>query len=268
MAAFGAAPAAAADVCARCKHAHGEFDKCRVCQHIGRGVIFPGPEDDQPPAATLRLEVFDARSEPLAVSKGYMRLAQLLRNQVFIGELKMLKGFESEAASGRRKEVQEVDEFEAASRHVIGLIGDAPVSYARWRPMQLSAIDGPAAAGLIVIIDRFLVLPMYRKRKIGRSTLHKCVLDVVQTSKMLGVADVQRVSMFVPRDPKCAYAAQTADGLGIKARGDARAVDPTGTASPEFYAGNGVQEFSVDMATLSADYDRAMAAASGGGRGP
>jgi hypothetical protein len=44
-----------------------------------------------------------------------------MRNQVFIAELKMAKVRESKAASGRRTEIQEVDDHEGSSRHIIGL---------------------------------------------------------------------------------------------------------------------------------------------------
>jgi hypothetical protein len=99
---------------------------------MGRQVIFPGPGDQHPPPSQFRLVAFDSKTQPEDESTGYLRLAQLMRNQVFIGELKMLLGRESKAASGRRSEIKEVDDHEGVSRHILGIceFGDISTSYA------------------------------------------------------------------------------------------------------------------------------------------
>lgn len=107
--------------CPRCKHRHGPNNKCKSCGHFGRGIIYPGPHDPHPPAAAFRLVAFDSKTQPEEESTGFLRLAQLLRNIVLIGELKMVAGQESKAASGRRTEIKEMDEHEGVSRHILGL---------------------------------------------------------------------------------------------------------------------------------------------------
>ena len=60
-------------------------------------------------------------TEPRAQSAGFLRLAQLLRNEVLLKELKMCRAVEAKAASGRRTELLERDDHEGQSRHILGL---------------------------------------------------------------------------------------------------------------------------------------------------
>ncbi len=69
----------------------------------------------------FRLVRFDGTTPPIVKSIGYLRLAQVMRNQVLVSELGMLQGREVKAASGRRVEIEEVDDFEGTSRHIIGM---------------------------------------------------------------------------------------------------------------------------------------------------
>lgn len=78
-------------------------------------------QDGAPPPPSFRLTRFDATTPPIEKSIGFLRLAQLMRNQVLVSELGMLKGRECRAASGRRTEIEEVDEHEGKSRHIMGL---------------------------------------------------------------------------------------------------------------------------------------------------
>lgn len=88
---------------------------------MGHTVIYPGPHDIRPTPATFRLVAFDSKTQPEDESTGHLRLAQLMRNQVFVQEMKMITGRESKAASGRRSEIKEVDDHEGVSRHILGL---------------------------------------------------------------------------------------------------------------------------------------------------
>lgn len=78
-------------------------------------------QDGAPPPPAFRLTRFDATTPPIEKSIGFLRLAQLMRNQVLVSELGMLKGRECRAASGRRTEIEEVDEHEGKCRHIMGL---------------------------------------------------------------------------------------------------------------------------------------------------
>ena len=55
---------------------------------------------------------------------------------------------------------EEWDAFDATSAHVVARLGGAPVGTARWRVVE----DGTAAK-----LERFAVLPAYRRRGFGRS---------------------------------------------------------------------------------------------------
>mmetsp|Transcript_27998 Transcript_27998/g.95454 ORF Transcript_27998/g.95454 Transcript_27998/m.95454 type:complete len:244 (+) Transcript_27998:113-844(+) len=84
--------------------------------------------------------------------RGFFELARILRRRIFVEELGV--GIQVE-----------FDERDVLSRHVLGLLGDAPVSYARWR------LDGNVA-----VIDRLCTLDGYRQRHVAR----KCIEDVIQ----------------------------------------------------------------------------------------
>ena len=163
----------------------------------------------------------------------------------------MCRSAEARAASGRRTEALERDDCEAQSRHILGLIGDAPVSYARWRVMSAADVDGAAAAPAappVVVIDRLVTLPAYRRRGFAKLTLTDTLMDILQMMMQAGVA-VQRIAMFIPRVAACAHAAETAMKAGL-ANTSTRAADPTHTVLPAFHGDAGVAEFAVDAAAL------------------
>ena len=230
----------------------------------------------------------------------------------------MGRASESRAASGRRVEFLERDDFEGQSRHIIGLsewgahvhpratfcrrthcaclttsasprpapphlasrarstsppppspralpVGDAPVSYARWRVMNAADVDGPPAAGAsaaaaatIVVIDRLLTLSAYRHRGYAKQTLADCMLDILELMVRADVK-VQRIAIFIPRLPACTYAAETALKCSLASTSQ-RPYDPTRAALPEFHGEAGVVEFAIDAAALLAMYKAAQAA--------
>lgn len=106
-----------------------------------------GPAD-----SNLHFVYFETNSGK--VNNGYIELARILRRRIFIEEL----GVHNQA---------EFDEHDIISRHVLGLFGDAPVSYARWR------FDGDVA-----IIDRLCTLDGYRQRNVARKCLEYVVQDI------------------------------------------------------------------------------------------
>ena len=108
-----------------------------------------------------------------ASQHGSFELARILRRRIFIEEL------------GVGNQV-EFDKHDIISRHVLGLFGDAPVCYARWR------LDGD-----IAIIDRLCTLDGYRQRNVAR----KCLENVIQDITAFSVAPnlgLQGLIILVP----------------------------------------------------------------------
>lgn len=105
---------------------------------------------------------------------GNFELARILRRRIFIEEL----GVTMQA---------EFDSFDVSSRHVLGLLGDAPVSYARWR------LDGD-----IAVIDRVCTLNEYRQRHMARKCLENMVQDISAFSGQLNLV-VRGLIVMVPK---------------------------------------------------------------------
>ena len=129
--------------------------------------------------------------------------------------------------------------------------------------MTAADVDGVAAEKPqpIVVIDRLVTLPAYRRRGYARATLTDCLMDIVQMMVQAGVS-VQRIAMFVPRVASCAPAAGAALKVGL-ANTSTRQSDPTRTVVPEFHGEAGVAEFAIDAAALL----EAARAAAGGSQG-
>lgn len=143
-------------------------------------------------------------------------------------------------------------------------VGDAPVCYARWRVVTAAEADGtPGAPGAVVVIDRLLTLPLYRKAGYGQRVLAETLTDILQMLAQAGGAGVQRISAFVPVNTACVNAAKTLMKCGF-ASASTRKADPLAGISPEFHGEAGVQEFSLSPETAMAVYQAAMAAAPGG----
>lgn len=127
-----------------------------------------GPAD-----SNLHFVCFELSSRDVA-HHGYYELVRILRRRVFIEEL----GVPHHA---------EFDEFEQSSRHMLGLLGDAPVSYARWH-IQKS----------VAVIDRLCTLQGYRNRHVGRRCLESVLRDVL-TSISRCHASIHGVTLLVPK---------------------------------------------------------------------
>ena len=110
----------------------------------------------------------------------------------------------------------------------------------------------------VVVIDRLVTLPVYRRRGFARATLTDALMDILQMMMQAGVA-VQRIAMFIPRVAACAHAANTAIRAGLTVT-STRQADPTRTALPAFHGNDGVAEFSIEAAALL-EAARAAAAA-------
>lgn len=168
------------------------------------------------------------------------------------------------------------------SRHIIGKVGDAPVSYARWRIATQSELGLPSYveganpdATFVAVIDRFCVLPAYRRKGYGAITLHGCLLDIAQMMVAQNVA-LDRVSLFVHCHRFGVPIATLAkDKMGFDAIGPVLPSDPAKFYNPGYIAAaphapadeTGVQEFALSMDKLATIAQAAAASAGGGAFG-
>ena len=131
--------------------------RCSICGHKGKGNSFRLPRyrgSDR----NLHFESFDVTS---ATTEKYSQhvtrwsalstLAMLMRRDIFMIAQKVPEELEFDA-----------HESEPTTRHVLGLIGDGPVAYARWR---LATIGGNNVA----LFDRLCVKEPYRTRGVARA---------------------------------------------------------------------------------------------------
>jgi predicted GNAT family N-acyltransferase len=127
-----------------------------------------GPTD-----MNLHFVYFESNSND-ANRPGCFELARILRRRIFVEEL----GVCTQA---------EFDEHDIVSRHVLGLLGDAPVSYARWR------LDGD-----IAVIDRLCTLNRYRQRSVARKCLENVIQDISQFCAELKLV-IKGLIILVPK---------------------------------------------------------------------
>lgn len=136
--------------------------------------------------------------------------------------------------------------------------GDAPVAYARWRVVLANVVDEPVvgASGapvpsdddLLVVVDRLVTLPDYRKRGFGRHVLSQALMDIASLLSQMQ-AKVLRVSMFIPVHEKCVPAANVAVACRLALTGGVRADNPVEKLAATFLH-QGIQEFSIPAPTL------------------
>jgi GNAT superfamily N-acetyltransferase len=86
-------------------------------------------------------------------------------------------------------------------------VGDAPVVTLRWRPVEAAVFDAPLGGvpvvGVVALIDRFFVMPFYRRRRYGRTSLLNCLVDILQNAAARSLP-VSRVSVLLPEEPRLA----------------------------------------------------------------
>ena len=128
----------------------------------------PNTQTTAPSSSSLHFECFDARGDA-QVLKSRTALARILRGRVFVDECGV-------------PDAQEFDAHDEASRHVIGLVGDAPVLYARWR---LEEGNGDGDGGALAVIDRLAILPSHRGRGYASRALEFLLEDVAETARGL-----------------------------------------------------------------------------------
>lgn len=113
-------------------------------------------------------------------------LSALLRKQVFASELQIPEEFEFDT-----------HESEATTRHVLGLIGDSPCAYARWR---LTMIDGNHVA----LLDRLCVVQQHRRKGVARAAMQHILIDITAQAQHMSVP-LAGLVVNVPVDPSFAF---------------------------------------------------------------
>jgi hypothetical protein len=141
---------------------------------MGRCMIFPRMKEKSGRYSQLKCEVFGA--EVLRdYQTGVFDIVEELRKLIFCAE-----------PSGRSPEMELVEAEEFASRHLIGLVGDAPVCVGRYHVVNTDAF-----------IDRFGVLSTHRLLGIGK----KCFEALVDDIRKCSGAAVTRIIMKLPNSP-------------------------------------------------------------------
>jgi len=129
-------------------------------------------------------------------------------------------------------------------------VGDAPVSYCRWRVVSGPTVDPSLADDTyMVLVERLLTLKERRHVGLGASVLACALSDIYTLIKAGPATKVARISLFVPVCEDCLHAASTAAKVGFQLHGPVRAEDPTTFVdAPEFLSKiHGVQEFTIDV---------------------
>eukprot|EP01041_Mallomonas_annulata_P002344 gene2344-4557_t len=145
-------------LCPSCNHRHVQGVKCHICGHVGRSQIYQKMRSKANCLRSFKLEIFDAT----AVDSNVYSLWEInteLRKLIYTIELAIPLD-------------KEIDQMENESRHVLGILGDAPVSLARWRFLIMNGNT------LVALIDRLAVLPCYRRRGLARQTLDGVISDI------------------------------------------------------------------------------------------
>jgi predicted GNAT family N-acyltransferase len=98
---------------------------------------------------------------------GNYEIGRILRNRNFVEENSVNVNLEFDA-------------HDTTARHCLGLVGDAPVIYARWRVE--STADGTCA-----VIDRMCTLEAYRRRGFARKCMETLIQDVARNGQELSL---------------------------------------------------------------------------------
>jgi hypothetical protein len=90
------------------------------------------------------------------------------------------------------------------------------VSTLRWRVIQAPDAPGSAGSANVALLDRLFVLPFYRRRRVARTTLLNCLVDISQVAAASGQA-IHRVSVVIPSEPRLAPVHALLTGMAFTA---------------------------------------------------
>ena len=160
-------------MCGVCNHHHHKGTKCSVCGHVGRCNIFPKMKQRASDFRKITTTFYEAGN---IQRDGQWEMLVLMRTAIYCGEMN----------------IPSTEEFvphqEAACRHFVTYVGDAPALCGRYHLAK--ATEGHD----IAIVDRFGVLPQFRLRGLSRQCLPQLVRDVGNASS----GSVREIVFSVP----------------------------------------------------------------------
>lgn len=156
-------------LCMVCKHAHYPDEKCPICGHRGKSRSFKRYAEfcssTGPTRMDLHFKIFDKNSTPPDMMNKLWSLARIMRQHVFVKELKV-------------NEEYEFDKVEMSSRHLISFLGDAPISYTRWRVVE-------EKGSVFAMLERWCTLVRHRRNGYAKSIIVRAVQDIVRQQSSL-----------------------------------------------------------------------------------
>lgn len=146
-------------MCLVCNHRHVQGQKCCICGHVGRSMIYQKMRNRANLKRAVKSLFYDG-SAFVNCSDDWDMICEL-RKRVFCAECSI------------PAELEFNELLEKTSRHVVCYVGDAPTSVARYRLFK-------SAEGVIgAEIDRLAVMPIYRGGGFSRRILQD-ILDDAQ----------------------------------------------------------------------------------------
>ena len=169
-----------APYCETCKHHHEQGVKCAICGHIGRSTIFLKMKQKALKCAKMRFELYGPEIYSDR-STGLYDLVMEVRKIIFC------------EAMGTPLEAEFVRNEEANSAHYLGFVGNAPICTARFHSVDITS-DPNNGTHSIVVIDRFGVLPAYRRRGYGKQCFDSLIVEIKKK-----VIENTRIILKLPR---------------------------------------------------------------------
>lgn len=146
--------------CDTCNHRHQQGVKCSLCGHIGRSQLYQKMRVKAAVKRSHKVDYYPGHS----IKAGEWDIVMEIRKVVFCEEL------------GIPHDQEFNSELEPSSIHQVAMIGDMPVSTARYRISTSS--DGLNYA----TIDRFAVLPEYRMKGIAKMCMQQIIQEIQSSS--------------------------------------------------------------------------------------
>ena len=157
-------------MCLVCNHRHVQGQKCSVCGHVGRSMIYQKMRHRANLKRAVKTLFYDG-STFIHCSDDWDMICEL-RKRVYCTECSI------------PTEVEFNELLEKTSRHVVCYVGDAPTAVARYRLSK-------SAEGVIgAEIDRLAVLALYRGGGFSRRILQDILQDA-QTYTGNAVASIR-----------------------------------------------------------------------------
>jgi len=179
-------------MCKACRHPHHPWQKCPICGHAGKAKAYRRYEafckSTGPTPAVMHYRIFDRSNTKEDELNKLWQLARIVRRHVFVTELGI-------------PEDKEFDAHDLTSRHLLSFVGDAPISYLRWRVVE-------EAGSQFALIGRLCTLKRHRLQKCAKKLMKRAILDIGTQQRSL--------SAIVTNCPAQPIHKHLADSCGFK----------------------------------------------------